>query len=64
MHDIIKTMHRLTPQDVKHLQVHLVETSPNLAKIQDAKLRRFQEDISSIKVVFSEIFGCSFFGPA
>lgn len=49
MQDIIKTIRRLTPEDVKHLQVHLVETSPNLTKAQDAKLRRFESEIKSIR---------------
>merc|ERR1719384_1995890 len=49
MQDILKTIYKLTPDELKHLKVHLVETSPNLTKIQDVRLRRFQHDVNCIK---------------
>jgi len=45
MKDILKTIDKLTPEEMKHLQIHLVETSPNLTKIQQTKLGRFQQEI-------------------
>ena len=45
MKDILKTIYKLTPEEMKHLQIHLVETSPNLTKIQQTKLGRFQQEI-------------------
>merc|ERR1719219_2933087 len=47
MQDILKTIHKITPEELKHLQIHLVETSPNLTKIQDVKLRPFQEKMET-----------------
>ena len=47
MQDIIKTMHKISPEELKHLQIHFVEASPNLTKIQDAKLRLLQEEIEA-----------------
>ncbi len=43
MQDILKTMQKLSqpPEDLSHVNVHLVETSPNLSKIQHAKLCGF-----------------------
>ena len=38
MKDILKTIYKLTPEEMKHLQIHLVETSPNLTKIQQTSI--------------------------
>ena len=43
MQDILKTINKISPDELKHLQIHLVETSPNLMKIQDSRLKIFQE---------------------
>ena len=38
MQDILKTIQKLVPQELEHISVHLVETSPTLTKIQEARL--------------------------
>ena len=38
MQDILRTIQRLVPDEIKHLNVHLVEASPTLIKVQEAKL--------------------------
>ena len=38
MQDILRTVQKLTPEELKHFNVHLVETSPNLSKVQEARL--------------------------
>ena len=38
MQDILKTIQKLTPEELKHIKVHLVEASPILSKIQEARL--------------------------
>merc|ERR1719357_997577 len=47
MQDILKTINKISPDELKHLQIHLVETSPNLMKIQDSRLKIFQEKIEA-----------------
>ena len=38
MSDILRTFLKLMPLDLPHLSLHLVEASPNLARLQEAKL--------------------------
>ena len=38
MQDILRTVHKLVPEETKNINVHLVEASPTLIKVQEAKL--------------------------
>ena len=38
MQDVLRTIQRLVPDEMKHLNVHLVEASQTLIKVQEAKL--------------------------
>ena len=47
MQDILKTINKISPEEIKNLHIHLVETSPNLMKIQESRLKLFQEKMES-----------------